>query len=87
MTGWPYKENIKGMRASSTSSLDVHVIESPSNPTFIWKDWGLQGYAVFFLYLKKVYGYSKETPPLQVATISVLLYQFIFTSDSLLRFS
>ena len=47
-----------------SSRKHAYIILTPLNPTFIQKNWGFQGYTLFFLILFKNidYGYSLELP-------------------------
>ena len=46
------------------SRKHTYIMLTPSNPTFIQENWGLQGYTLFFLFLLKTIdcGYSLEPP-------------------------
>ena len=48
----------------NTSRKHAYIILTPLNPTFIYQNWGLQGYTLFFLFLIKNIdcGYSLEPP-------------------------
>ena len=48
----------------SASRNQTYIILIPLNPTFVWYNWGLQGYTLFISFLLKNidYGYSLEPP-------------------------
>ena len=66
---------------------NIHIILTLLNPTFLNKNWGLQGYTLFFLFLLKTvdYGYSLEPPALSrnMKNIRIFIWKLSVFGDEI----